>query len=48
MMKKSRRRTYRFGTIGTGVARLLQDNKGLISERVGAEIRLKRIADMIS
>jgi homoserine dehydrogenase len=35
-----------FGTIGTGVARLLQDNKDLISERVGAEIRLKRIADI--
>ncbi len=35
-----------FGTIGTGVARLLQENKDLISERVGAEIYLKRIADI--
>jgi len=35
-----------FGTIGTGVVRLLQKNKDLISERVGAEIYLKRIADI--
>ena len=35
-----------FGTIGTGVVRLLQDNKDLISERVGAEIHLKRITDI--
>ncbi len=35
-----------FGTIGTGVVRLLQENRDLISERVGAEIRLKRIADI--
>jgi homoserine dehydrogenase len=35
-----------FGTIGTGVLRLLQENKELISERVGAEIYLKRIADI--
>ncbi len=35
-----------FGTIGTGVVRLLRDNGDLISERVGAEICLKRIADI--
>jgi homoserine dehydrogenase len=35
-----------FGTIGTGVVRLLQQNRGLISERVGAEIVLKKIADV--
>ncbi len=35
-----------FGTIGTGVVKLLQKNKDLISERVGAEIYLKRIADI--
>ena len=35
-----------FGTIGTGVVRLLQENGDLISERVGAEIHLKRIADI--
>ena len=35
-----------FGTIGTGVVRLLKENAGLISERIGAEIRLKSIADI--
>jgi homoserine dehydrogenase len=35
-----------FGTIGTGVVKLLQDNGKLISERIGAEIVLKRIADI--
>ncbi len=35
-----------FGTIGTGVVRLLRDNGALISERVGAELHLKRIADI--
>ena len=35
-----------FGTIGTGVVRLLRENGELISERVGAEIHLKRIADI--
>jgi homoserine dehydrogenase len=35
-----------FGTIGTGVVRLLQENGELLSERVGADIHLKRIADI--
>jgi homoserine dehydrogenase len=35
-----------FGTVGTGVVRLLQQNGGLIAGRLGAEIRLKRIADI--
>ena len=35
-----------FGTIGTGVVKLLQKNKDLISERAGVEIYLKRIADI--
>lgn len=35
-----------FGTIGTGVIKLLQENGELLSERVGADIRLKRIADI--
>ncbi len=35
-----------FGTIGTGVVKLLHDNGDLISERVGAEIYLKKIADI--
>jgi homoserine dehydrogenase len=35
-----------FGTIGTGVATLLQRNAGLIRERLGADLRLVRIADV--
>jgi homoserine dehydrogenase len=35
-----------FGTIGTGVVKLLRDNGDLIAKRVGAEIYLKRIADI--
>jgi homoserine dehydrogenase len=35
-----------FGTIGTGVVRLLQENGGLISKRLGAEICLRKIADI--
>ena len=35
-----------FGTIGTGVIKLLHDNGDLISERVGAEICLRKIADI--
>jgi len=35
-----------FGTIGTGVVKLLQKNGELIAGRLGAEIRLKRIADL--
>jgi homoserine dehydrogenase len=35
-----------FGTVGTGVIKLLHDNGALISERVGAEICLRKIADI--
>jgi homoserine dehydrogenase len=35
-----------FGTIGTGVIKILRENGDLISERVGAEICLKKIADI--
>ena len=34
------------GTVGAGVARILLDNKDLISARVGAALRLKRVADI--
>lgn len=34
------------GTVGTGVARLLRDNRELIRSRVGAELILKRVADI--
>ena len=35
-----------FGTIGTGVVKLLQDNDELIKERLGAKLVLKNIADL--
>ena len=35
-----------FGTIGTGVVRLLRANGNLIAGRLGARLRLKRIADI--
>lgn len=35
-----------FGTIGTGVVKLLQVNGELIKERLGAKLVLKRIADL--
>ncbi|MBE9528512.1 MAG: homoserine dehydrogenase [Proteobacteria bacterium] len=34
-----------FGTVGTGVVKVLQKSGALISERLGAEIVLKRVAD---
>lgn len=35
-----------FGTVGSGVARILEENAGLIERRVGARVVLKRIADV--
>ena len=35
-----------FGTVGTGTARILLNNKELLKERTGIEIDLKRIADI--
>lgn len=35
-----------FGTIGTGVVKLLQENGALIENRLGARLKLKRIADI--
>ncbi len=34
------------GTVGTGVAKLLIENQGLLRARVGAELRLKTIAEI--
>jgi homoserine dehydrogenase len=34
------------GTIGTGVARVLRDNAGVITERLGFPLRLIRVADL--
>ncbi|PIE67029.1 MAG: homoserine dehydrogenase [Deltaproteobacteria bacterium] len=33
------------GTVGTGVARLLLDNKDIISDRIGCSLHLKTVAD---
>jgi homoserine dehydrogenase len=35
-----------FGTVGSGVAKILSDNAGLIRRRVGAPIELVRVADL--
>jgi homoserine dehydrogenase len=35
-----------FGTVGTGVVRILQENSRLLEERLGASIVLKKIADV--
>src|SRR3989338_329013 len=34
-----------FGTVGTGVVKVLKENAKTIQERLGAEVVLKRIAD---
>jgi homoserine dehydrogenase len=35
-----------FGTIGSGVVRLLKDNSGLLEKRLGARLVLKKVADI--
>jgi homoserine dehydrogenase len=35
-----------FGTIGSGVVKILQENKDVLEARVGLPLRLKKIADM--
>lgn len=35
-----------FGTVGSGVVRLFQEEKNLLERRIGAEIVLKKIADL--
>ncbi len=34
-----------FGTVGTGVVRVIKENAGIIKDRLGAELVIKRIAD---
>ncbi|OGQ98529.1 MAG: homoserine dehydrogenase [Deltaproteobacteria bacterium RIFOXYD12_FULL_57_12] len=36
-----------FGTVGSGLAQVLHDQAGRLEKRVGAEIRLKRVADIV-
>jgi homoserine dehydrogenase len=45
-MKKIYAGLIGFGNIGTGVVRLLDMNRGLIEDRLGASIVLKKIADI--
>lgn len=35
-----------FGTVGTGVVKILQKNAGLLFERLGAKIEVKKVADL--
>ncbi|MBI5453020.1 MAG: hypothetical protein HY956_00160, partial [Deltaproteobacteria bacterium] len=34
-----------FGTVGTGVVKVLKENASLIKDRLGCELVLKRVAD---
>jgi len=45
-MKKITLGMIGFGTIGSGVVKLLRENGGLIERRLGARLFLKRIADL--
>jgi homoserine dehydrogenase len=45
-MKEIRIGLLGFGTIGTGVVKIFQDNARLIEERLGARLVLARIADL--
>ncbi len=45
-MKKIKVGLIGFGTVGSGVARILQKNSRLIEKRMGAKLILKRIADI--
>ncbi len=45
-MKKINIGLIGFGTIGAGVAKILLENRQVISNRLGAELNLKKIADL--
>jgi homoserine dehydrogenase len=45
-MKEIRVGLLGFGTVGTGVVKVFQDNAQLLQERLGAPVRLVRIADL--
>ncbi|MGQ9508212.1 MAG: homoserine dehydrogenase [Thermodesulfobacteriota bacterium] len=45
-MKEIRAGLIGFGTVGTGVVKILQKNAGIIEKRMGARIVLKRVADI--
>ena len=35
-----------FGTVGSGTVQILMENKGIIADRIGSEITVRRIADL--
>ena len=35
-----------FGTVGTGVVKILKKNKALLRQRIGADLELKKIVDL--
>jgi len=45
-MKKINLGLLGFGTVGTGVVKILKENRALIASRLGAELHLKTIADI--
>lgn len=45
-MKEIRVGLLGFGTIGTGVVKVLQQNSNLLSERLGVRVLLERVADL--
>ena len=46
VMRKIKVGLIGFGTVGSGVGRILQKNSKLIEKRMGAKLILKRIADI--
>jgi len=45
-MKKINLGLLGFGTVGTGVVKIIKENRGIIASRLGAELNLKTIADI--
>ncbi len=45
-MEKARIGLIGFGTVGTGVVKVLQENRQVLKDRVGVDIELKAIADL--
>jgi len=46
MQKKINVALLGFGTVGTGVVKILQDNGDLLSQRLGATLNLKKVIDL--
>ena len=46
MQKKINVALLGFGTVGTGVVKILQGNEDLLSQRLGAKLNLKKVIDL--